>query len=750
MEPLETSDPEAIGPYRLIARLGAGGMGRVYLARSAGGRTVAVKVVRPELAGDAEFRERFGREVAAARAVDGAYTAPVVDAELTGEIPWLATAYVLGPSLTEAVHEHGPLPESSVRALGAGLAQALRAIHAAGLVHRDLKPSNVLLAADGPRVIDFGIARAVDGDQLTRTGIVVGSPGYMCPEQASGRPMGAAGDVFSLGSVLLYAATGHGPFESESGPAAQLYRVVHDEPELGSLPDALRPAITACLAKDPARRPTPEQLSAMLAPGGAPSVLRDGWLPVPVASALARHAAAVMDMETPARGTATAPTPSAGYSPTTTDAAAVGAVSDGTMKLGSATTTPLPTTEPRPSRRGLLLGGGGLVALAAAGGAAWALGGSGSGKAAKAATTTPKTGTAQPVVPVPSQSRPDGVPPQPLWTYAAQGRLTATPALVAGNVLHPPGAGLVAVDTVTGKEVWARRDVSAMDAVISSGRVYLDTFQNVVGYDSASGKQSWQSATKDPSGQLITPSAMLGADDHAVYLLANVSPPAVGSTGTDGVLAFSVASQQQLWFQPRKKGTDPLVDASANGGNIYYTDDQDNLVARSGQDGKQLWFASTGAAAAYPFAVDATQAYCLVNNDGLQAVRLSDGVQQWALKVPAGEQLMYTPVTVANGVVYGTDGTATVVAWDAKSGKVLWSCPVPQRPSAMTPPLLLKETLFVPGTGAEGLYAIDIKAAKIRWTFKNGLDSGDDWYLATDGERLFATFGATVYALPPV
>lgn len=257
MEPLDSTDPQAIGPYRLISRLGVGGMGRVYLARSAGGRTVAVKVVRPELAGDSEFRERFAREVAAARAVDGAYTAPVVDAEPDGALPWLATSYVLGPSLTDAVRDHGPLPEQSVRALGAGLAQALRAVHAAGLVHRDLKPSNVLLAADGPRVIDFGIARALDGDQMTRTGIVVGSPGYMCPEQAAGQPMGPAGDVFSLASVLLFAATGHGPFESESGPAAQLYRVIHDQPELAALPDGLRQAVAVCLAKDPARRPTP-------------------------------------------------------------------------------------------------------------------------------------------------------------------------------------------------------------------------------------------------------------------------------------------------------------------------------------------------------------------------------------------------------------------------------------------------------------------------------------------------------------
>jgi eukaryotic-like serine/threonine-protein kinase len=187
---LLASDPESVGPYRLLGRLGAGGMGQVYLARSPGGRLVAVKVIRPELAGDTDFRARFAREVAAARNVNGMFTALVIDADVSGLVPWLATAYVDGPSLAQAVRERGPMHAGSLRALAAGLTEGLEAIHAAGLVHRDLKPSNVLLAPDGPRVIDFGISRAVEESMLTQTGAVVGSPGYLSPEQARGHVVG--------------------------------------------------------------------------------------------------------------------------------------------------------------------------------------------------------------------------------------------------------------------------------------------------------------------------------------------------------------------------------------------------------------------------------------------------------------------------------------------------------------------------------------------------------------------------------
>ncbi len=284
---LRAGDPQAIGPYRLVGELGQGGMGRVYLGVSPGGRPVAVKAIRAELAADPEFRSRFGREVASARRVSGVYTAQVVDADVDGPVAWMATAYVPGPSLAEAVDTHGPLPEASLLALAAGLAESLNAIHAAGVVHRDLKPSNVLLAEDGPRVIDFGISRAVEAvTMLTQAGLVVGSPGFMSPEQAMGGEVGPPSDVFNLGAVLAFAATGEGPFGTGT-TAALLYRVAHGEPGLERVPPRVRPLIERCLAKDPAQRPT---ASGLLSEVGA--LQPDGnWLPDSLTRTFAANAA---------------------------------------------------------------------------------------------------------------------------------------------------------------------------------------------------------------------------------------------------------------------------------------------------------------------------------------------------------------------------------------------------------------------------------------------------------------------------
>ena len=273
---LRPTDPRLIGPYRLVGQLGDGGMGRVFLGRSAGGRPVAVKVIRSDLAADPDFRARFRREVAAARKVNGLFTAMVVDADVDAPEPWLATAYVAGPSLAEAVRQQGSLPVNSVLALAAGLAESLAAIHAAGVVHRDLKPSNVLLGPDGPCVIDFGISRAVEQTSLTRVGFVIGSPGFMSPEQAEGHEVGPASDIFSLGAVLAFAAIADSPFGSGS-TAALVYRIVYSPPNLEGVPDEIRPLLERCLAKDPAQRPTASELLAELETAEPET----GWLPEP-------------------------------------------------------------------------------------------------------------------------------------------------------------------------------------------------------------------------------------------------------------------------------------------------------------------------------------------------------------------------------------------------------------------------------------------------------------------------------------
>ncbi|MFF4655654.1 ABC transporter substrate-binding protein [Streptomyces sp. NPDC001381] len=265
MEPLRTSDPAKLAGHRLLGRLGAGGMGVVYLARSAGGSLVALKVIQAEYAEDPGFRERFRREADTARRMTSPWVASLVDADPEAAQPWLATVFVPGPSLAEALAAHGPLPARSLRVLGARLAEALRDLHAVGLVHRDVKPGNVLLALDGPRLIDFGVARDPEDTSLTSTGVVVGTPGFLSPEQAGGgRETGPAGDVFSLGCVLAYAATGRPPFGTGSLDAL-LYRTVHDAPDLEGVPAELAEVVGGCLEKDPDLRPTAGALAASLA-----------------------------------------------------------------------------------------------------------------------------------------------------------------------------------------------------------------------------------------------------------------------------------------------------------------------------------------------------------------------------------------------------------------------------------------------------------------------------------------------------
>ncbi|WP_040787309.1 serine/threonine-protein kinase [Nocardia pneumoniae] len=293
MQPLGASDPTRIGDYRLLGVLGAGGMGRVYLGRNAGGRTVAVKVIRPDMI-DAEFRARFRREVTAARRVGGRFTAPVLDADVDAEPPWLATGYVAGFALADAVDTYGPFTENSLLVLAHGLVEALMGVHRAGVVHRDLKPSNVLLALDGPKVIDFGIARAIEDSKLTTTGKVIGSPGFMCPEQVTGDPIGPPADIFSLGGVLVFAATGHGPF-GVGETMQMLWRVVYEQPQLDDVPERLRPLVAACLTKDAAARPTLDQLLTQLTALGIPD--RGGWLPGPLLEQVSRRAIELLDLD---------------------------------------------------------------------------------------------------------------------------------------------------------------------------------------------------------------------------------------------------------------------------------------------------------------------------------------------------------------------------------------------------------------------------------------------------------------------
>lgn len=334
LQPLLPADPSTIAGYRLLGRLGAGGMGVVYLGRTESGELAAVKVTLADQADQPDFRARFRREVEAARRVVSPWAVPVTGADPDAPEPWMATAFVPGPSVGEAVSAHGPLPGRSVRILGGAVARALAAVHAAGLVHRDVKPGNVLLAVDGPRLIDFGIARTTGETALTATDMVVGTPGFLAPEQAEARAdaIGPPADVFALGCLLVYATTGRPPFGAGAVDAL-MYRTVHDEPDLAGVPDDLLPLLVACLAKNPADRPTAEEIAGRLTED-TPGTAAD-WLPAPVVTTIAERSAAMLalpDIDATAPGTD-------------------------------------PDAPAKPSRRGLLLLGAGAAVLAAGGGA---------------------------------------------------------------------------------------------------------------------------------------------------------------------------------------------------------------------------------------------------------------------------------------------------------------------------------------------------------------------------------------------
>ncbi|MDT0394794.1 bifunctional serine/threonine-protein kinase/ABC transporter substrate-binding protein [Streptomyces edwardsiae] len=354
MERLRPFDPSKIGGHRLAGRLGAGGMGVVYLARSPHGAWCALKVVRAEHADDPGFRARFRRETELAARLSGRWTVPVVAADAEARSPWLATAYVPGPSLAEAIARHGVWPEDQLRSLGAALAEALEDVHAAGLVHRDVKPSNVLLTADGPRLIDFGIARAVGATALTADGSVVGSPGYLSPEQARGRTVGPASDVFSLGCVLAHAATGRAVFGA-GGAAGVLYRTVHEEPDLEGVPAALREIVRRCLAKDPGERPAVAELRSGF--GGFEAA---GWLPEGLPALIAAQATRVVDLPVPeptvVGGEPAVPSPTRRRLLTTGAVLGVGATAAGAWWFRSRGAPVRPGTGDRPAYAVGLLG----------------------------------------------------------------------------------------------------------------------------------------------------------------------------------------------------------------------------------------------------------------------------------------------------------------------------------------------------------------------------------------------------------
>lgn len=706
---LEAGDPRQVGRYRIVARLGAGGMGQVFLGRSPGGRSVAVKVVRAELAQDAGFRRRFAREVAAARRVTGVFTAAVLDADLEGAPAWLATEYVPGMSLGEAVERQGPWPESAVLALGAGLAEALEAIHGAEVVHRDLKPSNVLLASDGPRVIDFGISVTDGVSGLTQTGMVIGTPGFMSPEQLmTGGQVGPASDVFSLGAVLVFAATGAGPFGSAT-PHALYYRIVHEEPGLSGLPPALGAVAARCLAKEPGQRPTVaallEELSRHLrderyeAPGSRSAF---GWLPRAVAQALQEQRPAGVAQ---AGNSVSATDPSA---PTRTGRAEE---RGGPVHPPTALAPPTPATPPVPltppgqaipaasrSRRQVLAS---VAALGAAGIAftGWRLVGDSSdnGGAPSRDSSSPGSGGDG------SGSRAKSGSER--WSLPDFTALSA--ATVADGTVYVYGfegkdkdaKGLHALDAANGVRRWIfPLDASMKRSAAADGTVYLaDRDGRLLALDAVTGKRRW---TFD--AVRVTAPAVA---DGMVYVC--------GSKGRLIALDATTGKQRWLYQYPRKHVTSALPAPVVADDTVYVGSDDGTLHAVDSATGRKRWthLSESGSSVLLPAAVADGTVYFSSSSGSLYAVDAAGGKRRWSFR--ASEYFPSGPV-VSDGVVYLHDSADNLYALDGTSGKQRWGFRLGG--AAPLDPVV--------GGGAvccvteEGeLHAVDARTGRERWSF---------------------------------
>ncbi|MEU6851084.1 PQQ-binding-like beta-propeller repeat protein [Actinacidiphila alni] len=711
MEPLEDGDPQQVAGYRLLALLGTGGMGRVYLARSRGGRRVALKVVRTELADDPEFVVRFRREVEMARTVGGAFTVSVIDADPLGKPPWLATEYVPGPSLAGAVRDFGPLPAPSLRALAGGLAESVAVIHSAGVVHRDLKPSNVLLALDGPRVIDFGISRAAEGTDLTRTGLTVGSPGYMSPEQIAGERVTGATDMFSLGAVLAFAAAGSGPFGDGPTPAL-LYRVIHQQPRLDGLPAELRPMVAACLAKDPASRPTPEALLDLLqeTDGGGP--VTGDWLPAGLTEAIERSARTMpggpvtngvpagddssSPHSTPA-GFGPAPDLGAPPMPASVPASPYGPA---TPVLGPVAPVPEPTGGGRRRGRMIAAAVGVVVAVGLAAGILAAVNSGGSkDDGANGSPSASSQDSSKPTSTASGSTAPVAVP-VPTWSRAVGGPVDSSPTVVGGVLYVGCDDGKVyALDAKSGKVRWSRfagaKIVSS--PAVANGTVYVGSYDHkVYALDAATGAVRWTLTT----GSAVASSPAVA--DGTVY---------VGSED-NSFYAIDAASGSVRW----KLLTGDNVDSSPviADGTLYVGSNDHKLYALDPATGKVRWTYTAGDHIDSSPTVVAGVVYVGSDDSHVHAVDAKTGKGLWSHEI--GVHVDSTPF-VTDGTVYvGSNGPAAY-ALDAATGAERWKSTTGDE--VLSSPAVLRGTVYIGANDGE-LYALDGASGSVRWAFSTG------------------------------
>ncbi|MFF8415344.1 protein kinase domain-containing protein [Streptomyces omiyaensis] len=714
---LRETDPEQVGGYRLLDRLGAGGMGTVYLAQAESGRLIAIKVVHEQFAQDTEFRLRFRQEVAAARRVSGAFTAPLVDADAEAVRPWMATAYVEGRTLGERVRTQGPLGGAELRRLAVGLVEALRSIHRAGVIHRDLKPDNVLMADDGPLVIDFGISRAADHRTLTVTGRILGTPPFMSPEQlASPHRVAPSSDVFSLGAVLVYAATGHGPFDSES-PYMTAYNVVHEPPSTGELSASVREIVQWCLAKEPAERPgVPDLLAAFRA---APE---SDWGPRP-------H---------------TLTRPNRPQAP-------------------PRTTTPPPA--PRRRARPALATAVVVAALAAAAGT-WAAvaGDRPTHAAATPPAQAPATGRTAPLKEPAAALRPTG---WGLWQVTSRPDerhtrrcLPSAEVLLCHTTAFSQGPGrarLTAYDTATGRRLW-EKGVEAGEAevvgfsasgdlafLVEEDRRDFMTAGRVRAIEPATGTTAWSS----PAGTASLDGSSVLVGDRLITQAAEEPGPDTADGAQQSRLHAWSSKGTHLW----QAETPSFQRLYASRGHLYATDSGEQQMGGARlqelrtSDGEQIavnFFPRAGILGASP--------------DGVLLRRADGTIHLGSLTGDVSRATTLTEAAVyeeAGGRLYGIDGSGILIAANGRTGERLWQTEVPGMLSAADAASALAvagdRVYLATSDRARSVVCVDARTGRILWTSAprgGGAFVDPDLTVGPDG-TVYLRAADTLHALRP-
>ncbi|MFR9673605.1 PQQ-binding-like beta-propeller repeat protein [Streptomyces sp. TR02-1] len=795
VDQLTQHDPRRIGPFEVLGRLGSGGMGLVYLARSASGRRVAIKTVRTELAEDQLFRVRFTREVEAARAVSGFYTAAVVDADPRATVPWLATAFVPAPSLEEIVNECGPLPVQAVRWLAAGIAEALQSIHGAGLVHRDLKPSNVLVVEDGPRVIDFGIASGVSNTRLTMTNVAVGTPAYMSPEQAKdSRSVTGASDIFSLASTLVFAATGHAPFHG-ANPVETVFMLLREGPDLEGLPEELRGLIESCMRMAAEERPSPADLQAQLAPhlfsaGGDDSGTASAWLPGGAVALIERKRGVRGRVRTPAPGAAghapyappapeAAPGPAA-FPPPSARPAGNGArpqpfggpAGTGGVPAGpggpsaagpghayaaaasvSAPPSPAPVTGADgppvelPGTQVPIGPGPRRVEEPAAAQADPGAGGTGWVRPPSAA---PSSATAAPG-PAPAPPAPPHAPPVPAappaeatsapqswrpWRFRMSNDLWGTP-VVADDLLYVTSFEVHALDVASGRRRFKTREV-AWSMAVQAGRVLASDGPSLYALDARDGSEHWRLAT-----------------DGWVYALHADRGTIVTGTRGGGVQSWDAATGERLWELTGAQTDFETAEAgpSIHDGTVFTWGDG-RLYALDARVGTERWsypVGDTSVTGGVPVrltsAPDGTVYVCAGSR--VFALDAATGQERWRFDAPAA--FLCAPAfvpgpAVTGGGLYLADYLGTVYALDAVNGHDRWRIATEARHS--TEPVVVADGLVHLGSGS-ALYTLDAVSGTPRWRFAAGGDVVGAPVVAA-GRVHFGSADSCIYTLDAV